>query len=131
MSALKYDVTPCNKLEGTKASASQSIRRGHVIVSVCSAFCSSAAALRTGDPTSQTNGINAKKPNIQNRIWSFMRSRGSANTGYETSASKLPALLAAYRRNGDRPRRPSQLCNNGACVERAKNGNPTLKSSVF
>ena len=60
---------------------------------------------------------------------------GSIANGYASNASRLPALLTAYRKYGSRPEVvdvfESQFCNSGAVVESTKNGRPmaTVKRS--
>src|SRR5213592_287446 len=55
-------------------------------------------------------------------------------TGYASKATKLPKLLAAYKKYGSRAEtccvRLNQCCSNGPLVETVKKGNPTTTSMV-
>src|SRR5262245_10197986 len=72
-------------------------------------------------------------PADQSQACRFSVSDGSITAGYATSASRLPRLLAAYRKYGsaeDRwPNLENQDCNSGALDATTKNGSPIITSS--
>src|SRR5208282_2799394 len=138
-------VVPSIKLDGTKASAIQRHRVFHAIGSLTPvafapfspsvSLLESASRLRHLHARYAHAAVNATNPayaTLHSRLWVCKRSSGSSSSGYASSPTRLPALLAAYRKYGSLasfiPESANHLCMIEVVAESAKNGRPTTTS---
>ncbi|MSP88650.1 MAG: hypothetical protein EXQ92_07535 [Alphaproteobacteria bacterium] len=102
-------MTPSNRLDGTAVSASQRnlARQETVESAVAARWDTNVRAWRAGDNSVIAAPANRRTPNTAKPIdqiarWSVIRKDGSGRKGNASKASKLPALLAAYKKYGSR-----------------------------
>ena len=100
-----YDVTPNSKLDGTNANEiHMSCRRQPMASEVEAALARIesliVAADRRGSAHIPTRTIKRTYDAVQSRLCAAWLSEGSSRNGNASSASRLPKLLAAYRKYG-------------------------------
>src|SRR4051812_32520937 len=129
------------RLDGTKASAIHEARLCQVSgnAGACPAPSGTfvASLRRRRQATSIVTQAAPTKPPYAIAQTTFCERRGNVGStiaGYTSSASKLPALLAAYRKYGSRADGSSvsanHRCSSGAVTASAKNGRPIDRARI-
>src|SRR5262245_13713417 len=111
MSVVTSVVIPSMRLDGTAASRSQRswvVQCGGGSSAVVAgrrtpgAGCRAGGAKTTARPQAKIRNARPTNPTAQSQAWLTSFRLGSTTNGYATRASRLPKLLAAYRKYGSR-----------------------------